>query len=125
MPYTLFYGYNTASAGEVGIMVNDVNILPKYSSWNVVKKVSTTCGTNTITLSTNHLGDLLAVFCNFEVTIYGKNQGGNDNWGIVKAITGQTVGPNIYLSNDVLIAKNVNSARVYIRNHGGIDNWYV
>ncbi len=61
------------------------------------------------------------------ISIFGKDYGGADNWGLIKAITqggAAYFGDNMDISDDVLIGGfNYASTYVYIRNHGGVDNW--
>lgn len=48
--------------------------------------------------------------------IYERNQGGADNWGLVKQLTG---GTRVSISEDTILAGGV----IYERNQGGTDNW--
>ena len=71
--------------------------------------------------------------------VFGRNEGGPDNWGLVKKLVASDVGPlddkfgnSVSISGDVVIVgahqtddDGVNSGSAYIfnRNKGGTDNW--
>jgi len=66
--------------------------------------------------------------------IYGRNEGGPENWGLVKHITNSApldgdFGYSVALSGDTAVIGTVNAgvgvpgATIFLRNYGGLDHW--
>src|SRR5262249_57009618 len=81
-------------------------------------------------------GDLLAVSTppsglggTYGTWLYGRNQGGQDNWGLIKRIWPEGGSPA--LANDTLLLGeypyptngSIGAVHVFQRNLGGTDNW--
>jgi hypothetical protein len=61
------------------------------------------------------------------IYILSRNNGGTDNWGLVKKIVSDegiySFGENVALSGDLLAVASYSSVYIHSRNQGGSDNW--
>jgi hypothetical protein len=119
-------------------------------NWGQVKKLTASDGTATDifgrsisisgdTLVVGAVGDDDAGLNSGSAYVFGRNQGGADNWGQVKKLTasdaaaGDSFGSSVSVSGDTVVASAVaddtaagadaGSAYVFARNQGGADNW--
>ena len=137
---------NGSSAGAVYIYEKDQG---GVDNWGEVKKITASDGAATdffgqkISISGDYI--IIGVYGNDDhgynsgsAYIYGKDQGGTDNWGEVKKITASDAAPVDYFGVAVSISGNYaiigslldddnvdgsGSVYVYYKDQGGIDNW--
>jgi gliding motility-associated-like protein len=113
-------------------------------NWGQVKKITPPNSSSlpTFGLGISISGDNLAVGSYYEsgggyVYVYNKNQGGVNNWGLIKRFKGSTVSSGYWFSvavaleNDVLVVgaggngSSGGNGRAYVfkQNQGGTNNW--
>jgi len=59
----------------------------------------------------------------YEINIYNRNEGGVNNWGLVKNLQMSSIVSDLELDGDKLLIGCENIAYLYYRNEGGENNW--